>query len=313
MNSYPKISVIVPVYNAEKTLRRCVDSILHQSFTDYELLLVDDGSTDNSPEICDKYALQDTRIKVHHQQNTGVSAARNAGIEYAQGEWIMFVDSDDYIDSGGYLVDFQQYNADVVIGGVSLCGKDHTNSEIVSPENSQFVERGEFKDSLLPFMTKTYMRAPWCKLFRRSIIDDNNLRFDTEIHYAEDYLFNLQFLAVSQSLQFITTVDYIYNIPAEDRVYPIDVESFAKCTSKILNLLNEIFRDTLFPLLLEREKSVNKTLNFSQLYKYVRQLPRRQRLKEIYNFLIKCRWRYTDGNLVNKFKHAIEITRLAIK
>lgn len=93
----PKVSVIVPVYNVEKLLQRCIDSILAQTFTDFELLLIDDGSKDKSGEICDEYAAKDSRIRVFHKQNGGVSTARNIGIDKAQGEWIYFVDSDDIV------------------------------------------------------------------------------------------------------------------------------------------------------------------------------------------------------------------------
>ena len=94
----PAISIIVPVYNAEKYLRRCIDSILSQSFTDFELILIDDGSTDLSPQICDEYASRDNRIKLIYKKNAGVSAARNDGLDIAQGEFITFVDSDDWVD-----------------------------------------------------------------------------------------------------------------------------------------------------------------------------------------------------------------------
>lgn len=91
----PIISIIIPVYNAEKTLNRCVDSVLNQTFHDWELLLIDDGSKDRSMYLCDEYALKDKRIKVFHKKNGGVSSARNMGLDYARGEWITFVDSDD--------------------------------------------------------------------------------------------------------------------------------------------------------------------------------------------------------------------------
>ena len=97
MNKNPKISIIVPVYNAEQYLRRCIDSILNQSFTDFELILIDDGSKDKSSDICDEYAAKDSRIKVYHKENGGVSSARNLGLDNANGEWIAFVDSDDFI------------------------------------------------------------------------------------------------------------------------------------------------------------------------------------------------------------------------
>ena len=95
----PKVSIIVPVYKAEQYLHRCVDSILSQSFTDCELILVDDGSPDKSGEICDEYASRDSRIQVIHKQNGGVSSARNAGLDVAHGEYVWFVDSDDWIEN----------------------------------------------------------------------------------------------------------------------------------------------------------------------------------------------------------------------
>ena len=95
--SNPKISVIIPVYNAESTLRRCVDSFLAQTFTDFECLLINDGSKDRSGEICDEYVARDSRVKVFHKENGGVSSARNVGLDNATGEWIAFVDSDDWV------------------------------------------------------------------------------------------------------------------------------------------------------------------------------------------------------------------------
>lgn len=116
----PKISCIVPVYNVEKYLRRCVDSILNQTFTDFELILVDDGSPDNSPAICYEYAVKDSRIKVIHKVNGGVSSARNVGLDVAKGEWICFVDSDDLIEA-----DYMQKMYEAAINNNSdfiMCG-----------------------------------------------------------------------------------------------------------------------------------------------------------------------------------------------
>lgn len=101
----PKISIIIPVYNSETHLDTCIQSICRQSYTDFELILVDDGSTDRSASICDGYASKDTRIRVLHQANAGVSAARNKGIDNARGEWLTFIDSDDYVEPG-YLASF---------------------------------------------------------------------------------------------------------------------------------------------------------------------------------------------------------------
>ena len=98
----PKISIIVPVYNAERYLHRCIDSILAQTFRDFELLLIDDGSKDNSGYICDEYAEKDERVKVWHKENGGVSSARNVGLDNARGEWVTFADSDDWLESNAF-------------------------------------------------------------------------------------------------------------------------------------------------------------------------------------------------------------------
>ena len=113
----PKVSIIVPVYKAEKYLHRCVDSILAQTFTDWELLLIDDGSPDRSGDICDEYAKKDTRIRVFHKKNGGVSSARNLGLDNVQGEYVTFVDSDDWIDVNTLNVCFSQietYDLDIL-------------------------------------------------------------------------------------------------------------------------------------------------------------------------------------------------------
>ena len=111
------ISIIVPIYNREKYLSECIDSILVQSYSDFEVLLIDDGSTDRSGEICDEYAQKDARIRVFHKENGGVSSARNVGLDNATGEWIAFVDSDDWVGEK-YLESFSGHlDADLVIGG----------------------------------------------------------------------------------------------------------------------------------------------------------------------------------------------------
>ena len=130
----PKISVIVPVYNVEKYLRRCIDSILSQTFSDFELLLIDDGSKDKSGDICDEYVAKDVRIKVFHKANAGVSSARNLGLDKAKGEFIFFVDSDDFLDKThleNYSKDID--NFDLIFQGYKLV--EETTGKVIEKKN----------------------------------------------------------------------------------------------------------------------------------------------------------------------------------
>ena len=115
MNNNPKISIIVPVYNVEQYLPRCIDSILNQSFADFELLLIDDGSKDKSGTICDEYAAKDSRIRLFHKENGGVSSARNVGLDNARGEWLAFIDGDDEITEGYFDIRQEHEGVDVII------------------------------------------------------------------------------------------------------------------------------------------------------------------------------------------------------
>ena len=128
MNKTPTISVIAPVYNTEKYLPRCIDSILAQTFTDFELLLIDDGSKDNSGAVCDEYASKDERVRVFHKENGGVSSARNVGLDNAKGEWITFVDSDDWIAETMYQEMYELAtleNADIVYCDINMVFSSH--------------------------------------------------------------------------------------------------------------------------------------------------------------------------------------------
>lgn len=188
----PKISVIVPVYNAEKWLRRCVGSILAQTYTDFELLLINDGSTDDSGVICDEYAGKNSRIRVFHKPNGGVSSARNLGLDNARGEWITFVDSDDWVE----LEYLECLLSNVGGAELSICDFVIRGSDEVWPDK---IETGLIsKDKLAAFYTETYpychLTAPWIKLYKKSIIEENNIRFKEDISTLEDTIFVLEYL-----------------------------------------------------------------------------------------------------------------------
>lgn len=190
----PKISVIIPVYNAEKYLSRCIDSILNQSFTDFELLLVNDGSDDHSGEICDDYAKKYSRVKVFHKENGGVSSARNLGLINACGEWITFVDADDYLIVDGlqrYINEINE-NVDLIIYGYNICNESGylKFSTTVYPKNDLIQKDDGVK---IMFKNSYYNGYLFNKLFRRSIIEDNKIFFNEDVYYNEDRLFCVEY------------------------------------------------------------------------------------------------------------------------
>lgn len=188
----PLISIIVPVYNAENTIGRCVDSILNQTFRDWELLLVDDGSIDHSDMICDQYAAKDRRIKIFHKENGGVSSARNIGLKYAKGEWITFVDADDYLNVES-LCDMIKCseNADLVMSSIKICGYQE---RVVKLDNS--FANNEYEIGILLTLLNGYMglTVPFAKLLKLSIINKYKIRFDNRFSSGEDTLFVYQYL-----------------------------------------------------------------------------------------------------------------------
>lgn len=209
----PKLSIIVPVYNVEKYLARCIDSILNQSFTDFELLLIDDGSTDGSGSICDAYVEKDARIRVFHKENGGVSSARNVGLDNAIGKWICFGDSDDAFPSDALLTLMSEVDAEVsmVMGGYEeIDGKGNVAYSI--PDRVRL--RLDASDSLRQMFSPKYYKYQgyvWNKLFLRSIIMKYHLQFDERIKFNEDRLFTLQYICVMNgSMSYITTPVYCY-------------------------------------------------------------------------------------------------------
>ena len=186
-----KISVIVPVYNCENFLQKTVDSIVSQSYKNLEIILVDDGSTDSSPEICDKWAEKDSRIKVIHKENGGASSARNAGLDIASGDYIAFVDGDDYIDHDMYeimLSHILHYGADAASCGMVRENKNapdeewgSADAEVEIVDNIELLKMVGQASGILPV-------SPCNKLFSKSAVGE--IRFDTRFKYAEDVLFN---------------------------------------------------------------------------------------------------------------------------
>lgn len=187
------ISIVVPVYNVEKWLPKCLDSILGQTYGDFEVILVNDGSKDRSLEICNQYAEIDSRIVVINKENEGVSAARNTGINKAHGKYICFVDSDDCVEPNylnALINTKQKYDSQLVISGMNLyfnSEKTEYKVDEVVYDKSKFLQLFSSQDVLF------LLRGPCCKLFEREIIQSNNLEFDKLIHFGEDTIFVLKY------------------------------------------------------------------------------------------------------------------------
>lgn len=213
------ISIIIPVYNAEMTLKKCVDSIMVQEYKDFELILIDDGSKDMSSQICDEYAAKDKRIKVIHKQNGGVSSARNAGLEIAQGQWITFVDSDDYL-SDHYLFGLKDSMADLVI-----CNYQNIIESQVSDGFSVKECKGfSLKQLIRENLTNTILRAPWAKFYRREFV--GNIRFHEDMRIGEDACFVFQYLAKCRRYDISSESRYYVNVAevAADIKYAVSVD-----------------------------------------------------------------------------------------
>ncbi len=205
MENIPTISVIVPVYNTEKYLNQCIDSILAQTFTDFELLLIDDGSTDNSAMICDEYAQKDSRVRVFHKKNGGVSSARNLGLDNACGEWIAFVDGDDWIKPNYLYSMISQSDADLIMSSFEIIDKVEMWDNRIGNE---LYNNSKIKFFLERYINTATLCAPWCKLFKKSII--GNLKFDETISFAEDTIFCFEYLEKVDSVKTISNFGYQY-------------------------------------------------------------------------------------------------------
>lgn len=204
----PLISVIVPVYNVQKYLPMCLNSVLAQTFKDFELICVDDGSTDDSLKILQEYAAKDKRIKVIHQENQGVSAARNYGLSFAIGHYIYFMDSDDFIlqkcfEKAAEIID--RYSPDCVMFDYREVGEN----EILNDEAPE-VEVQKLENPFELFMQKHSLIYPnlWTKIYKAETIGKQ--RFDENMIYSEDLWFNLEFLAKAQTFYHLSQKMYAY-------------------------------------------------------------------------------------------------------
>lgn len=206
----PEISVVVPVYKAEAYISRCIDSILSQTFSDFELILVDDGSPDRSGAICDEYALKDSRIRVIHKQNGGVSSARNAGLGMAVGNWITFVDSDDYVTCT-YLEDLYEPEYDLtVVSHVHVNCRDESREKKIVKEFATTALDSQQMQMLLEENGTYWVMFCWGRLYKHELLKANQLLYEDGMNCGEDYIFSATYLSVCTSLCMKESASYIH-------------------------------------------------------------------------------------------------------
>ena len=207
------ISIIIPLYNVEKYINQCLLSVVDQIFTDWECLLVDDGSTDKSGSICDQFAKLDNRFRVIHQENQGVSSARNNGLKMAKGEYVCFIDSDDWVSSN-YLSDMLKGlvddSIDMVVTGLSK-ENDNQNSLTFQPtERYKIKANGQFTKTFIDNVGLLY--GPTAILYKKSIIKENNLLFPQESSFGEDTVFNFLYLEYVDNIYLLPCINYFYRV-----------------------------------------------------------------------------------------------------
>jgi glycosyltransferase involved in cell wall biosynthesis len=203
------VSFVVPVYNAENVLQRCVDSILSQTHQNFEILLVNDGSTDGSLLICNEYASKDKRFRVIDQINSGPSTARNVGIFNANGDYICFIDSDDFITET-YLSDFlDNYLNDDTLLIQDIYKFKNGNSTLNCNYKKKVIAIND-ADALVSNYHLLKYGYPFAKFYKRSVIIDNKILFDSTIHFSEDLLFLLEYLTYCEAIKFLDKANYFY-------------------------------------------------------------------------------------------------------
>lgn len=248
------ITIIIPIYRAEKFLPRCIDSVISQKYPHWELVLVDDGSPDNSGTICDEYAIKDSRIRVIHQENAGASTARNIGINAAQGDYICFIDADDYV-SPEYLSSMYEEmgnEVDLIFQGITHLQGDKQTQLIFNGKKVYSLDAScNFFDEYNLFR----FCGSYCKLFRREIIEKYYIRYSKRIICAEDYDFLLRYLVYCNKMKVLSCCNYFYiSYPGSvsTRIYSFAKEYSGLC--QIANSMAEFAKKVSTPGLIKQQR-----------------------------------------------------------
>lgn len=279
-----QISIIIPVYNSEKYLQKCFDSITNQTFSDFEVIVINDGSKDNSGEICDHYAKIDSRFKVLHKKNEGVSIARNTGIEHASGEYITFIDSDDWVDEDylQMMMSVATTGCDLVVSGI-VC--NYTNGEIktLTIDNAYFPSNNI--DHLHSLIKSRLYYGPCNKVYKADIIKSNKITFPQGISYGEDRIFNYQYIGYVDKIQALSYAGYHYLKLDNGSLSTTILSNMFELEYSQWKMLNDVYRSkgafneevqqdqyTDLFWIIHDNIFANRKLSNGKFYKYIKQL-----------------------------------------
>ncbi len=282
-----KISVIVPVYMVEKYLKRCVDSLLSQTVSDFELILIDDGSKDSSGIICDEYSAKDVRVKVIHQTNKGVSEARNTGLAAASGQYVTFVDADDYVEQD-YLEWMLADDADMICQTATL-----------TDEKDQVIERHQIDEkwcvmgdssNLMKLLNEGVFNWTHCKRLTRKIIEENHIRFQPDIDFAEDTLFMVRYAKCVKNIKIQNIAKYHYVIYSSRKTLS---NQYTKKRIKVIEKANHLIaKECAENAELQEQVFCDRMRDFYSffIYEYIRTLQAKD-----FRHIIPAWWCVSDG------------------
>lgn len=280
-----KVSIVIPVYNTASYLSKCIESVINQTYKNLEIILVDDGSTDDSSKICDKYGEEDKRIKVIHQKNSGVSVARNNGIKAASGKYITFVDSDDIVDE--YYIEYllnESKNALPVCKIGELGSKRNKSYKCIELKEEDFIELSKL----------ALLNTPCCKLFDLAIIKSNKILFDENLSLGEDMLFNFDYLKHIKLVRVLDIELYYYrkNLNTLSSSYKKDMMDIQ---IKLFDEFTEFFKDNISDkklkifdssryemiVLIVQNEFRNKKISFINRYLNARKVLKNKKMKDM--------------------------------
>ncbi|MBO1623983.1 glycosyltransferase [Bacillus arachidis] len=296
-----KVSVIIPVYNVEKYITQCIESLLNQTLQECEFIFINDGSTDNSREIIEKYKELDDRIILINQRNQGVSVARNRGLHLAVGEYVGFVDADDSVKRDMYRVLYnsvKESNCDVVISNFESETEGHKVTTKYPFPIDIVLKRDYIDRELLPYFLKAdNLNTVVNKIYRNNVIKENDVKFPNGIALGEDGMFNVEFFSVATRMKYINYAGYHYREVAGSATRNISKRDYFQRAVEVYTMeLPKIYTDKFNKVKIDQLKSIkfinsvmsyihvyftpSKDVSFSKRYKYVKSMIRNKHVRE---------------------------------